>query len=1000
MVSLKKFKDFLRRGFSLMTVFCVLSSQALPVIAANEGETEYADTENTEDGSNGDANTVRLNAAGGYFDVGSGMRTDSIDISSPDPITLNSFVYNDTGKVIDVSGSSGDVRRDHYYFKGWYENGKVALTTGLVGNRTLTAGWDPENYTFEFSNGDTYTWKLGSSFKFPKVKGVTGWIDERTDYYYDAGSVTDGMEDVDGDGVKEYLFTEYSSFRAVDEPQDKQKVDFKACGGSGSMKSQTYDYGSESCLPSCTFSRNGYVFAGWAIYDSDREYDVTEVVYYDNAISYNAFMDYDRDGSLTLAAVWVKDEKSSYDVYINFNYPSALSGRERSYSDGDSYTLYSDQWTYLDLKGIYAKGYTLAGFSDSPSGRAKVSRELIVISDSKGTYISDDNGSFKWNGKTIYAIWMPETVTVKFIGNGADSGSMNDQTVTMGEKASLKANGFKKSGSSFQGWDTDSSGKTVRLSDKQKLGSTDAGEDGLFGDPVSALLNDGNSDTIYLYAVWSGNSYTIKYDANTSSLGNNISVSGSMKDQTVGASEMVKIAECGFSIPNYVFDGWNTKVDSTGAGYAPGAQVRGLSSGNGSTVKLYARWKPVNATASTVKISTTWDDSNNRDGLRPMQVTYTVTGTANGKNVSTEYITVNTQSGTAELKNKPVTWAENGKAYTIKYTVSVPQLTGYVSSVASSGDGFTQTVNFVHSSYSKNIKVTVNFADNNDQARKRPAKVNIVLTGSDGTAYQGEAFVNNASASYIFTGLPVNTSGRGVSYTPSVKLDAAYTTGIAQSGDDFEITATCSKASADIASGRGNKVEDITAQPEVQNIQPAAADKRDVVVRTLWHDNGSGVVRPERIELVLIGSNGAAYAKTLTPASDYAAQFDQIAAKDENGNNITYSLSAGVLADYALKVNELNDGNFLLEITYYGGSGVEKEEPEAADTILDGITVYSAEDGNYTTDKKAAVLNSSKTMRKENKNTGARGALITAVSVTAGAAATALVLYIFGRRRK
>ena len=47
-----------------------------------------------------------------------------------------------------------------------------------------------------------------------------------------------------------------------------------------------------------------------------------------------------------------------------------------------------------------------------------------------------------------------------------------------------------------------------------------------------------------------------------------------------------------YSRTGYDFDGWNTVADGSGTSYANGESVKNLTSINGTTVPLYAQWKP------------------------------------------------------------------------------------------------------------------------------------------------------------------------------------------------------------------------------------------------------------------------------------------------------------------------------------------------------------------------------------------------------------------------
>lgn len=92
------------------------------------------------------------------------------------------------------------------------------------------------------------------------------------------------------------------------------------------------------------------------------------------------------------------------------------------------------------------------------------------------------------------AQWTPNTYYVRFNGNGNTDGSMSDQTFTYGQSQQLSANGFIKTGHTFDGWATSAGGSKVY--DNQQS--------------VSNLTNVQNG-TVNLYAVWKIKTYTVTF---------------------------------------------------------------------------------------------------------------------------------------------------------------------------------------------------------------------------------------------------------------------------------------------------------------------------------------------------------------------------------------------------------------------------------------------------------------------------------------------------------
>lgn len=79
------------------------------------------------------------------------------------------------------------------------------------------------------------------------------------------------------------------------------------------------------------------------------------------------------------------------------------------------------------------------------------------------------------------------------------------------------------------------------------------------------------------------NTYTIKYNGNGST-------GGSTANSTHTYDTAKTLTKNGFTRTGYSFAGWNTKADGSGTSYTNGQSVKNLTSTNGATVNLYAKW--------------------------------------------------------------------------------------------------------------------------------------------------------------------------------------------------------------------------------------------------------------------------------------------------------------------------------------------------------------------------------------------------------------------------
>ena len=178
-----------------------------------------------------------------------------------------------------------------------------------------------------------------------------------------------------------------------------------------------------------------------------------------------------------------------------------------------------------------------------------------------------DCGKLISSGTTIAKLTV--TYTVKFDGNGASSGSMENQKITYASGKALSANRFKKKGYSFKGWNTKKDGSGTTYADK--------------ADGSKLTKTDGK--TVTLYAQWTANKYTITFNGNGSTSGS------TKKLSNCKYGKKYTLTKNGFKKKGYTFTGWNTKKDGSGKTYKNKAEVKNLSSKADGKVTLYAQWK-------------------------------------------------------------------------------------------------------------------------------------------------------------------------------------------------------------------------------------------------------------------------------------------------------------------------------------------------------------------------------------------------------------------------
>lgn len=172
------------------------------------------------------------------------------------------------------------------------------------------------------------------------------------------------------------------------------------------------------------------------------------------------------------------------------------------------------------------------------------------------------------------------TYTVSYNANGG-SGAPADQTKTHGKALSLSSAKPSKTGYTFTGWNTKADGS---------------------GTGYAAGADYTTEADMTLYAQWTANTYTVKYNGNGSTSGSTASSShtydvekaltanGFKRSYTVTYNYNYTGASNTTATANYTFGGWNTKADGSGMSYSDKQKLKNLTADNGATVDLYAKW--------------------------------------------------------------------------------------------------------------------------------------------------------------------------------------------------------------------------------------------------------------------------------------------------------------------------------------------------------------------------------------------------------------------------
>ena len=154
------------------------------------------------------------------------------------------------------------------------------------------------------------------------------------------------------------------------------------------------------------------------------------------------------------------------------------------------------------------------------------------------------------------------TYTIAYNCN-TGSGSTASSSHTYDSEKTLTTNGCTKTGYKFSGWNTKSDGSGTSYSN---------------GASVSNLSSTKGA-TVTLYAKWTPITYYISFSANGGS--------GTMANMTVKYDQSVALTSNAFSKTGHKYEGWS---GSNGTNYSNGATIKNLTTTDGATITMTARW--------------------------------------------------------------------------------------------------------------------------------------------------------------------------------------------------------------------------------------------------------------------------------------------------------------------------------------------------------------------------------------------------------------------------
>lgn len=283
----------------------------------------------------------------------------------------------------------------------------------------------------------------------------------------------------------------------------------------GTERSQIKVHDIDLVVKDNMYSRSGYKFKGWSTtQDGDVEYLPGDI--------------YSENADVTLYAVW---EVYTYNISYDAN---GGVGTPASQVKIDDIPL-----TLSETKPTRT-GYTFQGWATS----------------AEGGVVYEPGASYTTNASVmLYAVWKANNYTITYDANGG-TGAPDPQTTTDGAGLIVPDVIPTRQGYTFKGWGVAPKGTVTYTPGQSYMGDTD----------------------ITLYAIWTRNTYKIRYNANGGT--------GAPASQTKTYGVTLTLATTGPTRMGYAFRGWATSAEGSMI-YAPGASYT-----IDAAMTLYAVWEP------------------------------------------------------------------------------------------------------------------------------------------------------------------------------------------------------------------------------------------------------------------------------------------------------------------------------------------------------------------------------------------------------------------------
>ena len=280
-------------------------------------------------------------------------------------------------------------------------------------------------------------------------------------------------------------------------------------------------------------------------------------------------------------------------------------------------------------------------------------------------------------------------------------------------------------------------------------------------------------------------------------------------------------------------------------------------------------------------VTKTWDDGNDRDGIRPTNVKIELYGTDGTRR--TQYLTKDNH-WSYSFENLP---KYQNEGTIILYTIKEEAVDGYTQKSVTTTAGFDLTN--THEIQTADYEVKKVWIDDNDRDGARPTSITLTLTGSDGSKYTKLMTAADNWNAVTFERVPMFNGGKYITYTLTENEVSSYINSIEVSEDGKHFTVT----------------------------NTHAPDHTVINITEVWHDeNDQDGIRPRKMIAIVVGSNGNRHEVPLHSSGDWHYTCDDLVKYWKNGQLVDYTVEAVTIDGYTSEVKSLGNNVFEVHNTH------------------------------------------------------------------------------------